>query len=143
MLQTAMAYATLANGGTLFVPQVVERVEASDGKTIVAYQPKVAHEVKVPPDALDIWRRGMWKVANEKGGTAFDHGHVDIVPVMGKTGTAEFAALSLSGASLRRTIGTAPARSSSQRGGLSICCAMTPSVTSTTAAGTCSRTSAG
>ncbi len=89
VLQTAMAYATLANGGTLFVPQVVERVEASDGRTIVAYQPKVAHDVKIPADALDIWRRGMWKATNEAGGTAFDHGHVDIVPVMGKTGTAE------------------------------------------------------
>ena len=89
VLQTAMAYATLANGGTLFVPQVVERVEASDGRTIVAYEPKVAHDVKIPPDALEIWRRGMWKVTNEAGGTAFDHGHVDLVPVMGKTGTAE------------------------------------------------------
>ncbi len=89
VLQTAMAYATLANGGTLFVPQVVERVEASDGRTIVAYEPKAAHDVKVPPDALDIWRRGMWKATNEPGGTAFDHGHVDMVPVMGKTGTAE------------------------------------------------------
>jgi penicillin-binding protein 2 len=89
VLQTAMAYATLANGGTLFVPQVVERVEATDGRTIVAYQPKVAHDVKIPPDALDIWRRGMWKVTNEAGGTAFDHGKVDVVTVMGKTGTAE------------------------------------------------------
>jgi len=89
VLQTAMAYATLANGGTLFVPQVVERVEATDGRTIVAYQPKVAHDVKIPPDALEIWRRGMWKATNEAGGTAFDHGHLEIVPVMGKTGTAE------------------------------------------------------
>jgi penicillin-binding protein 2 len=31
----------------------------------------------------------MHKVTNEAGGTAFDHGHVDIVDVMGKTGTAE------------------------------------------------------
>ncbi len=89
VLQMAMAYATLANGGTLFVPQVVERVEASDGRAIVRYEPKIARQVKVSADALDTWRRGMWKVTNEAGGTAFDHGHIDIVPVMGKTGTAE------------------------------------------------------
>jgi penicillin-binding protein 2 len=89
VLQTAMAYAALANGGTIYVPQVVERVEAFDGRPIVTYQPKVSHEAKVPPEALEIWRRGMWKVTNEKGGTAFDHGVVDVVPVMGKTGTAE------------------------------------------------------
>ncbi len=89
VLQMAMAYAALANGGKLFVPQVVERVEASDGRLIATYQPRVAHEIKTPPDALDIWLRGMWKVTNQAGGTAFDHGHVSIIPVMGKTGTAE------------------------------------------------------
>ncbi|MCX5742522.1 MAG: penicillin-binding protein 2 [Proteobacteria bacterium] len=89
VLQMAMAYAALANGGKLFVPQVVERIEGSDGHTIVAYQPTVAREVKTPSDALDTWRRGMYKVANEKGGTAYDHGHFDLMPIMGKTGTAE------------------------------------------------------
>lgn len=89
VLQTAMAYAALANGGTLYVPQVVERVEAFDGRPIVAYEPKVSHDTRVPSDVLEIWRRGMWKAANEKGGTAFDHGYSEVVPVMGKTGTAE------------------------------------------------------
>ncbi|CAN5905203.1 penicillin-binding protein 2 [soil metagenome] len=89
VLQMAMAYATLANGGTLYVPQVVERVEASDGHVIVSYPPKVARDIKIPSDALEIWKRGMWKVANEAGGTAFDHGYSDFLPVMGKTGTAE------------------------------------------------------
>ena len=89
VLQMAMAYAALSNGGQLFVPQVVERVEASDGHTIVAYQPKLAREVKVPADALDTWRRGMWKVTHETGGTAYDHGHFDLLDVAGKTGTAE------------------------------------------------------
>jgi len=36
-----------------------------------------------------MWKRGMWKVTNEPGGTAFEHGHSDVVSVMGKTGTAE------------------------------------------------------
>jgi penicillin-binding protein 2 len=31
----------------------------------------------------------MWKVSNEPGGTAFEHGYSSIVQVMGKTGTAE------------------------------------------------------
>jgi penicillin-binding protein 2 len=89
VLQTAMAYAALANGGTLFVPQVVDRVVSSAGQTIVSYDPKVASTIKIPSEALDIWRRGMWKVTNEPTGTAFDHGYVSIVDVMGKTGTAE------------------------------------------------------
>ncbi|HEX2690942.1 MAG TPA: penicillin-binding protein 2 [Kofleriaceae bacterium] len=89
VLQMAMAYAALANGGTLYVPQVVDRIEAHDGHAITSYEPKIAKQVKTPADALDIWKRGMWKVTNEPGGTAYDHGHTDVVTVMGKTGTAE------------------------------------------------------
>lgn len=89
VLQMAMAYAALANGGSLFVPQIIERVEAADGHVISAPVPTVAHDVKIPPDALDTWRKGMWKVTNEPGGTAYDHGHFLLVPIMGKTGTAE------------------------------------------------------
>jgi penicillin-binding protein 2 len=89
VMQMAVAYAALANGGNLFVPQVVERVESYDGRPIVNFDPKVARTVKAPPDAVDIWKRGMWKVNNEPGGTAYDHGVSQIVQVMGKTGTAE------------------------------------------------------
>ncbi|HEY0194223.1 MAG TPA: penicillin-binding protein 2 [Kofleriaceae bacterium] len=89
VLQMAMAYAAMANGGTLYVPQVVDRIEAHDGHVITSYGPQIAKTVKTPTDALEIWKRGMWKVTNEPGGTAFEHGHVDVVTVMGKTGTAE------------------------------------------------------
>jgi penicillin-binding protein 2 len=89
VLQMAMAYAALANDGLLYVPQVVDRLEAHDGRTITAYEPQVAGRVKTPANILEIWKRGMWKVTNEAGGTAFEHGHTDVVSVMGKTGTAE------------------------------------------------------
>ena len=89
VLQMAMAYAALANGGTLYVPQVVERLEAHDGRVITSYEPQVARLIQTAPEALAVWKRGMWKVSNEVRGTAFQHGHTDVVPVMGKTGTAE------------------------------------------------------
>jgi penicillin-binding protein 2 len=88
VLQMAMAYAALANGGTLYVPQVVERVESSDGRVINSYQPTVQRQLPINHDSLEIWRKGMWKVTNQAGGTAFDHGHTAF-PVWGKTGTAE------------------------------------------------------
>jgi len=88
VLQMAMAYAALANGGILYVPQVVDRLEAHDGHTITSYDSKIASRIKTPVSALEIWKRGMWKVTNEVGGTAFEHGHSDL-SVMGKTGTAE------------------------------------------------------
>jgi penicillin-binding protein 2 len=89
VLQMAMAYAAIANNGTLYVPQIVDHVESNDGRPIVAYGPQVAHAVKTPADALATWKKGMWKVTNELGGTAFEHGHIENLTVMGKTGTAE------------------------------------------------------
>jgi penicillin-binding protein 2 len=89
VMQMAMAYAALGNGGTVYVPQVVDRLEAHDGTTLTSYEPRVASRAQTEARALEIWRRGMWRVNNERGGTAFEHGHTDQVPVMGKTGTAE------------------------------------------------------
>jgi penicillin-binding protein 2 len=89
VLQMAMAYAALANGGTLWVPQIIDRIESWEGKLLMPYPPTVAHTIHTPAEALDTWKKGMWKVTNEPGGTAFEHGHVDVVTVMGKTGTAE------------------------------------------------------
>jgi penicillin-binding protein 2 len=89
VLQMAMAYAALANHGTLFVPQVIERIETNDGREIAKFEPKVERQVKTPVLAADTWRRGMFKVTNQLGGTAFEHGHIEGITVLGKTGTAE------------------------------------------------------
>jgi penicillin-binding protein 2 len=88
-VQVAMAYAALANGGTLYVPQVVERVEGADGRVVVQYEPKVARQVGTSAAILDVIRRGMWKVVNEPGGTAYDTSRSALGEIVGKTGTAE------------------------------------------------------
>jgi penicillin-binding protein 2 len=89
VLQVAMAYAALANGGTLHVPQVVERVESAQGQTLVNYAPKVARQISTTPDVLDVLRRGMVQVVGEAGGTAFETVRSEVVSIAGKTGTAE------------------------------------------------------
>lgn len=89
VLQMAMAFAAMANDGKLYVPQVVERVESYDGRLIVGYEPKLARQVTTPKAALNAWIEGMWKVTNEAGGTAFEHGHIENLTMIGKTGTAE------------------------------------------------------
>jgi penicillin-binding protein 2 len=89
VLQMAMAYAALANGGTLWVPQIVARVLDGDGKVVISYEPVVARQIKTPPEAVDVWKRGMFKVVNEPGGTGNPYAHSSIVTILGKTGTAE------------------------------------------------------
>ncbi|MGE0868136.1 MAG: penicillin-binding protein 2 [Kofleriaceae bacterium] len=111
VIQMAMAYAALANGGTLFVPQVVERVEGADGRMIVEYDPKSASTIDVPEGAVELWKKGMWQVTNSKGGTAFDHGYTNVVTVLGKTGTAEIRTRPKKDDDQRDVDGWHPARS--------------------------------
>lgn len=88
-MQMAMAYAAIANGGTLYVPQIVERMLDGDGKVVIQTLPVAAGHMKTPPEIVDVWKRGMWKVVNELGGTANPYATSAIVPIAGKTGTAE------------------------------------------------------
>ena len=67
-----MAYAAIANGGDLFVPQLVERVETAGGEVVADYPPVLRRQVKVSPESLAILRQGMWRVVNEPGGTAYE-----------------------------------------------------------------------
>lgn len=89
VLQLAMAYAALANGGTLHVPQLVERVETATGVVVMDLSPKVDHRVATSAETLGIIRQGMKMVVNELGGTAFEYAHSEVVEYAGKTGTAQ------------------------------------------------------
>jgi penicillin-binding protein 2 len=89
VLQLAMAYAAIANGGTLWEPQIALHVLDADGKIVLDYPPVVAAKMKTPPEVVDVWKKGLWKVVNEPGGTANPYAMSDVVAIGGKTGTAE------------------------------------------------------
>jgi penicillin-binding protein 2 len=88
-LQMLNAAAAIANGGTLYRPQVVREVIDSEGNVIRAFSPDVIRQVPVSEENLDVVRQGMRAAVSGPGATA--HG-IDVagVPVAGKTGTAEF-----------------------------------------------------
>ena len=48
-LQLAMLYATIANGGHLFQPQIVQRVETPEGELVEEFGPKLVREVEMTP----------------------------------------------------------------------------------------------
>lgn len=89
VLQLALANAAIANGGTLYVPQVVQNVQAPDGSLSETFQPRVKREVGVSPQHLDMMRRALVDVVQEESGTAYRARNKDGVPVAGKTGTAQ------------------------------------------------------
>ncbi|MDW8361096.1 MAG: penicillin-binding protein 2 [Myxococcales bacterium] len=89
LLQLAMAYAAIANGGTLYQPLLVERISEPDGTPIAHFEPRVRRRVGVPREHLALLVDGLYGVVNDPQGTAYDARIPDGVPIAGKTGTAE------------------------------------------------------
>jgi penicillin-binding protein 2 len=88
LLQMATMYAAIANGGKLWLPQIVDHVEAPDGQVLEEFPPRVRRELAVSPENLAIVRQALVGVVNEPKGTAFMVRSKDI-EVAGKTGTAQ------------------------------------------------------
>lgn len=87
-LQQAVAYAAIANGGEVWTPQIVRRIEAPDGRVIKDFPPQEAHKLGVKETSLAAVRAGLVAVVNEPGGTAYRSRLLD-VQFAGKTGTAQ------------------------------------------------------
>lgn len=92
-LQLALGYATLANGGTVWRPQLVLQVtDYSAATNVEVTDPEARMQVDLPPEWRDPMIRGFDGVTKGPGGTArtafsgFDQSQC---PVAGKTGTAQ------------------------------------------------------
>ncbi len=88
VLQLALAYAALANGGTLYQPQIVRAVETSAGTVVQEFTPRVRRQVDVSPENLALVQKALFAGVNEEGGTA-TKARIAGVDVSGKTGTAQ------------------------------------------------------
>lgn len=86
-LQLINAYAALANGGTLYQPQVVREIVGPDGAVVRPFEPKILRKLKVKPSVL----RTMRLAARETVTLRHTYNLVDLpIKVAGKSGTAEF-----------------------------------------------------
>ncbi len=89
-LQLAMAYAALANGGTLFSPKLAKAVIGPDGKVVKQIKPTVVRHLDVDPQTIAYMQRALAAVPTD--GTArgaFAGFPFERLAVAGKTGTAE------------------------------------------------------
>jgi len=91
-LQLVMAYAAIANGGTLYKPQLVKRIEDVNHQLVQEFKPEVVRQIHFNTHDMDAVRLGLCGVVNEIGGTAYSQRHTDL-KVCGKTGTAQVARL--------------------------------------------------
>jgi penicillin-binding protein 2 len=88
VLQLALAYAALANGGTLYQPQIVRAVETSAGTVVQEFAPRVRRQIDVSPENLSRVQKALFAGVNSEAGTAF-RARVLGVEMAGKTGTAQ------------------------------------------------------
>jgi penicillin-binding protein 2 len=86
-LQIVNALAAVANGGTLYRPQVARALIDSDSHILKQYQPEVIRRLPVSPANLAIVRGGLRAAVTSGTATAINFA---AVPIAGKTGTAEY-----------------------------------------------------
>jgi penicillin-binding protein 2 len=88
-LQVLNAAAAVANGGTLYRPQLVREVIDSQGQVLQAFAPDVIRQIPVSATNLESVREGMRAAVASPGGTARTL-QVPGISIAGKTGTAEY-----------------------------------------------------
>lgn len=89
-LQLGVSYATFANGGTVYQPQVAVRVLKQDGTVVHEVPAVVSRRVDIPANVRNPILAGLRGAITDPKGTA--HGAFagfSAFPVAGKTGTAQ------------------------------------------------------
>ena len=87
-LQEAMFAATIANGGTLMRPYMVQRVIAPNLSALVTTQPTPLNQVVSPRVAGQV-KQMMASVVSNPIGTAHQSAYIPGLPIAAKTGTAQ------------------------------------------------------
>ncbi len=88
-LQVVDFIAAVANGGTLYRPQLVESLEPAAGDLVAVFKPEARGTLPISPETLASIREGMRLVTENKRGTAYARLGTFAIPTAGKTGTAE------------------------------------------------------
>jgi penicillin-binding protein 2 len=91
-LQVVTYIAAIGNGGTLYRPQLVDKILPVAGDPISAFKPEATGTLPIKPDDLKVIQDAMRTVIENPKGTAYSRFTGFSIPVAAKTGTAESGA---------------------------------------------------
>jgi penicillin-binding protein 2 len=91
-LQLALTYAALANGGSLYYPRLVDRIQLQDGTAIYEYPRKARRQLPFKPENIRLVMGGLRALLDTEEGTAQEY-RLSYLDAAGKTGTAQVRAL--------------------------------------------------
>lgn len=87
-LQLASLISAVANGGTLWRPQLVHRIETPTGKVLREFAPQARSRLSLRPHTLQTIRKALYGVVHDPKGTG-KKAYIENFGVAGKTGTVQ------------------------------------------------------
>lgn len=90
-IQLVTGYSAIGNGGFVYRPFLVRRIEGRSGEILKEFQPELIRKVEIPASVFESVKEGLFRVVNEPGGTAF-LSKSKLTTLSGKTGTAQVRA---------------------------------------------------
>jgi len=87
-LQAAVYVAAIGNGGTLYQPQLIERVEDANGVAVLSFEAQIKGTLPISANTLLNLQNAMRMVVANPRGTAYNRFSGFTIPLFGKTGTA-------------------------------------------------------
>lgn len=88
-LQVAVMIAAVGNGGTLYRPQLVEKIQPVEGQPVLVFKPEARGTLPLNATNLQVLQDALWEVVHNSRGTANFRLRGLSIPVAGKTGTAQ------------------------------------------------------
>ncbi len=88
-LQMGVLTAAVANGGTIYRPQIMKSIQSVGGAMIAKFEPETVAHLPVSKENLEIIKKGLYHVVNDRKGTAYHYARSTEVEISGKTGTAQ------------------------------------------------------
>ncbi|MBU4232260.1 MAG: penicillin-binding protein 2 [Proteobacteria bacterium] len=89
-IQMARVVAAIANGGSVYKPYIVEKVESPAGEILYRAKPEVQSRLGASPATLEVVRQSLVGVVNDGTAKAARLPHIQVA---GKTGTAQVVAM--------------------------------------------------